>query len=302
MVSNNLLHVLIVDDEKLNIELAAVYLKEEGYKISYTTDALKAIGLVEEKKVDLILLDINMPEIDGFSVAKALKKCSNTKDIPIIFLTAQTDIDYITKAFEVGGVDYITKPFNARELKVRVKTHLQNILYLKEIKEKQHKLAQLSITDPLTKLHNLLYFDTQIKLHLKNKNKFWFIYLKINRFDTINNIFGFSKANKILRLFSKELLDAMPKSAITARLHGVGFGVLSHDYKIEYMQKLYKNLKSILEKKENSLGIKDYEIVFCRVNKETSIEILYKQIQSTLQDLEERGTQYAFIKSSQFEK
>jgi diguanylate cyclase (GGDEF)-like protein len=289
-------HILIVDDEKLNIELAAVYLKQEGYKISYTTQGIKAIELVESKGVDLILLDINMPEVDGFSVAKALKRDSKTKDIPIIFLTAQSDIEYVSKAFEIGGVDYITKPFNGLELKARVKTHLNNVFYLQEIKEKQSKLAQLSITDPLTKLYNSLYFDTQIKQRSTQGEHYWILYIKINRFDVINTLYGFSKANKILEQFAKELKKAIPNNATAARLYGVGFGVILNDYSQEYMQKLYISLNDQLKKKEEELGIKDYSVVFSHIeNLSSSLEVIYKKINKALYEIQNKGEKYIFL-------
>jgi diguanylate cyclase (GGDEF)-like protein len=289
-------HILIVDDEKLNIELAAVYLKQEGYKLSYTTKGIKAIELVESKGVDLILLDINMPEVDGFSVAKALKRDSSTKDIPIIFLTAQNDIEYVSKAFEIGGVDYITKPFNGLELKARVKTHLKNVAYLEEIKEKQSKLAQLSITDPLTKLHNSLYFDAQLKQRANEMQSYWMVYVKINRFDSVNALFGFSKANKILCKFADEIQAGMPKNALVARLYGVGFGVIFNDYSQEYVQKLYISFSDQLKKKQEELGVKDYSIVFCHVeNASVSLDRIYKKVNKALLEIQEEGEKYKFV-------
>ena len=295
MKPTNLFHILIVDDEKFNIELAAVYLKEEGYRLSYATNGMSAIEGAGKKKIDLILLDVNMPEVDGFQVCKALKRDPQTKDIPVIFLTAQTDIQYISKAFEAGGVDYITKPFNGVELKARVRTHLQNVTYLEEIKHKQEKFAQLSIVDPLTKVHNMLYFDSLLKMAQKKGEPYWFVYLKINRFDTINTLFGFSRANKILRLFAKTLQENIPNTAVVARLHGVGFGMLLKDYEPSYMQKLYKNLNDVIIQKQEVLGIKDYAVVFCHVEKSSvSIESLYKKIQNSLSEIDEEAKRYLF--------
>ncbi len=289
-------HILIVDDEKLNIELAAAYLREEGYKLSFATNGMKVIEGLEKKGIDLILLDINMPEVDGFTIAKALKKDPVTKDIPIIFLTAQTNIEYISQAFEAGGADYIIKPFNGIELKARVKTHLRSVAYLQEIKTKQSKLAQLSITDPLTKLYNFLYFNSQLKLYQADKKEFWFVYVKINRFDTVNSLYGFTKANKILKMFAKLLQESMPKNSIVARLYGVGFGILTNNYELKYMQKLYKNLEQKFNTKLNELGISDYSIVFYNVDRSfVDSEQLYKKIQNTLREISQEGEKYKFI-------
>jgi len=117
-------NILIVDDVLENIQVAMNILKEDSYDFSFAMSGDEALELVKENEFDLILLDIMMPGIDGFEVCKRLKADSLLSDIPIIFLTAKSDIDSIAKSFEVGGVDYIVKPFHALELLARVKTHI----------------------------------------------------------------------------------------------------------------------------------------------------------------------------------
>lgn len=117
--------ILIVDDVSDNIKVAMNILKENNYNFSYATNGKQALEIIEKKSFDLILLDIMMPELDGFGVIERLKDNPNTKDIPIIFLTAKADIDSMTKGFDFGAVDYITKPFHSSELLARVSTHLE---------------------------------------------------------------------------------------------------------------------------------------------------------------------------------
>jgi diguanylate cyclase (GGDEF)-like protein len=282
MKTNNNFRILIVDDEILNIKLAAAYLEEENYQISYALNAKGTFETISLKKVDLILLDINMPEVDGFEVCKKLKSEEKTKDIPIIFLTAQTDIEYISNAFKSGGADYISKPFNGIELKVRVKTQLQNLSYLEEIKHKQSKLAQLSITDPLTKLYNSLYFGSQIKSYLNEEKSFWVIYIKINNFNKINNLYGFDKANKIIKVFANMVTQASYNNAILARLYGVGFGILLKDYNIKTIKQLGVALSKIfLQHKELSRSI-NYSIIALSVDTKTTVPAIYKKLQTKI--------------------
>lgn len=118
-------NVLIVDDVVENIQVAMNILKEDNYNFSFARSGKEALSLLEEIHFDIVLLDIMMPELDGFEVAKKMKKDVKLSNIPIIFLTAKSDIDSMTKGFEVGGLDYITKPFHANELLARVKTHLE---------------------------------------------------------------------------------------------------------------------------------------------------------------------------------
>ena len=121
------MHILIIDDVAENIQVAMNILKEDDYTFYFATEGTEALKIIERdaRQLDLILLDIMMPGLDGFSVCQAVKKNPVTAPIPIIFLTAKTDIDSIRKGFTLGAVDYITKPFHAEELLARVNTHTQ---------------------------------------------------------------------------------------------------------------------------------------------------------------------------------
>src|SRR6516164_8912626 len=105
--------ILVVDDTPANIQALAGTLKEKGYQISVATSGKQALEAVERVRPDLILLDVMMPEIDGFETCRRLKASAATNDIPVISLTARTETADIVKGFELGAVDYVPKPFNA---------------------------------------------------------------------------------------------------------------------------------------------------------------------------------------------
>jgi len=117
-------NILIVDDEPSAIRFLSDILKKEGYKVRIALDAKTAIDTIKTKLPDLILLDINLPDMNGFEICQQLKASELYKNIPVIFLSAQGDIVDKVKGFKVGGIDYITKPFSLEEVLVRVKTHL----------------------------------------------------------------------------------------------------------------------------------------------------------------------------------
>ena len=116
--------ILIIDDAPANIQTLSTILKERGYDINIATNGRQALEVLERIRPDLILLDIMMPEIDGFETCRRIKASTAWREIPIIFLTAKTDTADIVRGFELGAVDYVAKPFNAHELLARVNTHL----------------------------------------------------------------------------------------------------------------------------------------------------------------------------------
>src|SRR5271167_1082882 len=116
--------VLLVDDAPANIQIVNSILKD-SYKIRIATNGAKALELASVTPLpDLILLDVMMPEMDGYEVCTRLKSDPETRDIPVIFLTGQTEVEDETKGFDVGAVDYIHKPFSPAVMKARVQTHL----------------------------------------------------------------------------------------------------------------------------------------------------------------------------------
>jgi class 3 adenylate cyclase len=116
--------ILVVDDTPANIQTVTAILKERGYRISVATNGRQALEVVERVSPDLILLDVVMPEMDGFETCRRLKSSDAWRQIPVIFLTARTETEDLVRGFEVGAVDYVAKPFNAHELLARVQTHL----------------------------------------------------------------------------------------------------------------------------------------------------------------------------------
>jgi len=138
--------ILVVDDVPDNIDVLGGILKE-NYKMKFATNGEKALSIARAKKpLDLILLDIEMPDIDGYEVCRQLKQHESTKKIPVIFVTAKSEAEAEERGFKVGGVDYITKPVNPAIVRERVKTHLalydQNRVLEEKVKERTSQLSE----------------------------------------------------------------------------------------------------------------------------------------------------------------
>ncbi len=128
--------ILIVDDTRIDTEILANALSKDEYRVAVATDGRQALNIIGKVFPDLILLDIMMPEIDGFEVCKILKGAAETRDVPVIFLTVKDDTDDILRGYQAGAVDYVTKPFNSPELLARVRTHVA----LKQARDNEQQL------------------------------------------------------------------------------------------------------------------------------------------------------------------
>ena len=176
--------ILIVDDTPANLQLLQGILLKAGYKVRAFSEGAFALEAIQADLPDLILLDIKMPEMDGYTVCESLKSDALTRDIPIIFISALDDINDKVKGFEAGGVDYITKPFHAEEVLARVRIHL----LLQRLRNHLEELVE----ERTTKLQQALEENQQLQEQLKTEN----IYLQkeIQQEHNFEDIIGQSQA------------------------------------------------------------------------------------------------------------
>ncbi len=137
--TNSDIKILVVDDVSKNIQVIGSMLMQQAYDVSFAKSGQEALSLLRKTKYDLILLDILMPGMDGFEVCRLIRENTSTAEIPIIFLTARSDIDSVIRGFELGAQDYLTKPFKTEELLARVKTQVE----LKKQKEQLENINDL---------------------------------------------------------------------------------------------------------------------------------------------------------------
>jgi DNA-binding response OmpR family regulator/DNA-binding CsgD family transcriptional regulator len=145
-ITTNPQTILIVDDQPDNLELLGYLLSAQGYEVQPAANGSTALALAQAKLPDLILLDIMMPDLDGFAVAEALKADARTRDIPIIFISSMTKVFDKVRAFALGSVDYITKPFQVEEVLARINTHL-TLRRLQRRVEAQNELLEMQVQE-----------------------------------------------------------------------------------------------------------------------------------------------------------
>ncbi len=150
-------NILIVDDTPANLSLLTSVLKDRGHRVRPVLSGALALKTAQAEAPDLILLDISMPQMDGFEVCRRLKESERLRSVPVIFLSALSDTVDKVKAFSMGGVDYVTKPFQIEELEARVETHLslrrlqlrlvENYERLQSLEQMRQKLTQMIVHD-----------------------------------------------------------------------------------------------------------------------------------------------------------
>ncbi|MBU2648475.1 hybrid sensor histidine kinase/response regulator [bacterium] len=135
--------VLIVDDEPRNLQILGSFLKQNGYGIAVAQNGRQAIDFVKNTAPHIILLDVMMPEMDGFEVCRRIKAMDPVREIPILFITALTDTESMLKGFKAGGADYINKPITQEEVLARVRVHLDNRQLVKQLSDANEDLQRL---------------------------------------------------------------------------------------------------------------------------------------------------------------
>jgi len=150
-MTNDEYNILVVDDMPESLDVTSSFLMLANYTVHTACDGIEAILLLEQKKMDLVILDVSMPDMDGFEVSRRIKNNKRTKEIPIIFLSARSNSDDKIEGFDSGGVDYLEKPVNSQELLRRVNVQLNAKARIdtmqkenKELKEYNHRIRELA--------------------------------------------------------------------------------------------------------------------------------------------------------------
>lgn len=278
--------ILIVDDTESNIDMLLAILKE--YDTIVATNGEDALKILEEERVDLVLLDILMPGIDGFEVCRRMKKNSEWQKIPVVFITAKSDEDTIEEAYAIGGIDYVTKPFKPRELRARVKTHL-------EFQSMVQHLDFIASYDMLTGILNRRKFFTLSQELFDTHDNVCAVMIDIDRFKHINDCYGHHSGDVVLKSISQSIAQNLPSEAIFGRLGGEEFAVLMTNTEESTLIRLVEKVRKAIE--ESEMILDDTTRVHCTISSgiamkdamTKTLDMLLQKADNAMYEAKEKG-------------
>ena len=292
-------NILIVDDNPDNLRLLTKILELRGYIIRKSLNGKMALQAAERHPPDLILLDINMPEMNGYEVCKQLKASKTTDQIPIIFISALDQINDKVQAFELGGQDYITKPFQELEVLMRIKNQLlikqqhqqllaQNQRLEHEIQERlkaEAEVRQLSLTDELTGLYNRRGFfwlaNQQFKIYQRTQMLCCVFFVDLDGLKQINDSLGHEIGDRMIVDTAQLLKQTFRDSDIVARLGGDEFVIFVPVYSSnqdEFYARLQANIDRFNQNQDKLYQLSlSFGVAQCVLNENISLEQLVEE-------------------------
>jgi diguanylate cyclase (GGDEF)-like protein len=194
--------ILVVDDNRDNIEIIATRLRFRGYEMIEAMDGNEALDRVRNESPDLILLDVMLPDIDGYEISRRIKNDDNLPFIPIILVTARDSTQDKVAGLDAGADDYLTKPINFPELEARVRSMLRIKRLQDELEEKNRELERLSISDGLTGLFNHRHIHgllgEEFERAERSGDRVSVAMLDLDRFKSINDTYGHQAGDRVL--------------------------------------------------------------------------------------------------------
>jgi diguanylate cyclase (GGDEF)-like protein len=219
--------LLVVDDEQAILELLRRRLEALGCSVILLSGGSDVVETARSQMPDLILLDVMMPDLDGFSVCRALKADPGVADIPVIMMTARTEIDSRIKGLDLGAHDYVAKPFEAAEVAARIRAALRVKQLQDALKEANKKLERLATSDPLTDLPNRRTFDEQFFLAIERSRRSGdpvsVMMIDLDHFKRVNDVHGHQVGDDALRQMGRLLTGRRRVTDLVGRYGGEEF-------------------------------------------------------------------------------
>jgi len=263
--------ILVVDDEPPIRDILKFQLENAGFVVKCAEDGLEGLQMAEEDPPDLVLLDLMIPQMDGYEVCRRLKAAYGTRHVPVIILTARGELDEKLKGLENGANDYVTKPFSMPELLMRVK----NVLSWSQSQRE---------ANPLTGLPGNVSIERELTKRIESKQPFAFIYSDIDNFKAFNDYYGYAKGDDVIRATARILATAISKAGnrddFVGHVGGDDFVVMTTPEKADAVAKMVIDL---FEKNSEKLfDPEDVERGYLKIRKRSGEIMRIKSLGVTL--------------------
>lgn len=220
--------ILIADDELAVRQLLELVLVGQGYEVALAANGAQLVRMAQERVPDLVLVDLMMPQLDGYEAIRQLRNDTRTAHLPMLILTAKSTLDDVVTGFETGADDYITKPFNIPELLARIKGHLR-------------RASQQPVRNPLTGLPGNVLLAEELKYRLNQPDEFAYLYVDLDNFKAFNDTYGPARGDRVIKLLADVLTEMVDSrgtgSDFIGHIGGDDFAVLTTPEKLEALCK-----------------------------------------------------------------
>ncbi len=261
-MSEQIKKVLVIDDNEVIRKLTSTQLSKKNYLVKTAENGQAGIDIARCFQPHVILLDVMMPELDGYAVCEKLKASDETMDIPIIMLTGKTESVDKIKGLEKGASDYVTKPFDHGELLARVATHVKIKIMWDDLQEKNRMLHELSRRDELTGLHNYRHFMERISYEFNRSNRYNLplccVILDLDYFKKVNDSYGHQAGDFVLREVAKITRESIREIDLAARYGGEEFALILPHTKLENALCLCERIRMNVESR--TFNFNNYKI------------------------------------------
>ncbi len=210
--------ILIADDEPAVRQLLELVLRSQGYEVFVTQNGDQLVRTAQEWIPDLVIVDLMMPQMDGYEAIRQLRNDTRTAHVPMLILTARSTAEDVVTGFDTGADDYVTKPFNIPELLARIRAHLR-------------RAAQTPVHNPLTGLAGNVLLTEELKYRLRNDASFALLYVDLDNFKAFNDTHGPARGDRLIKLVADVLVEVVQQhgapSDFIGHIGGDDFAVLT---------------------------------------------------------------------------
>lgn len=284
--------ILIVEDNREDLELLQKKLGKEHYELIVAENGQNALSMVDQHKPDLIILDVLLPDIDGFEVCRRIRQNEYYANLPVLFHTTVNTTDEKLIGLEMGASDFLNKTADERELRIRIK----NLLNAKKAID---RVVRLSVIDSLTNIYNRIYFQHRVRDEFERgkryKREFCCAIIDIDYFQHVNERLGYIGGDRILKKVADVLLSNIRGADVLCRYGGDEFGWLLPETMLDDAYLAVERLRQfIITSDLGSAAAGDVSLtiscgVSCFLNVKRGIEELFEQADQALQKAKKEG-------------